>query len=91
MPGGRPKTRRKDRLAEAILDVRTRAVAGGWPTPPETNHADAIVSYCSLEVLSRRETEDLRTLHRLLREVRRSPTSLKGAWAIVTVREVMTL
>lgn len=83
--------KRKERLAEAILDVRERALAGGWPTPPETNHAEAIVSYCSLEVLSRRNADDLRALHRLLRELRRSPMSLRGAWSIVAVREVMTL
>lgn len=71
--------------------ARQYARQAGSSMPPDTNHAPSVAKYCLRTAAETRLIEHERALLKLLSEVRKSPTSLKGAWEIVSVVEVMTL
>ncbi len=65
------------------------------PMLPRTNHATTLVLYCEYHLSSlspggSRPTAAMqRDLRALVRIVRKHPTSLKAAWEVVIVHEVM--
>lgn len=90
------KRKRADRVADLIVELlkevevenRYRGEARFLSLVPRTNHSQEVVEYCD-EIRSLCSSRAWLAATRLRMLVRRWPMTLKGAWRLVNIREVM--